>query len=233
MPFAIEDKRYARRVRSRELEGNVTSVAGAHPDVQLWVLVATCAIGAQTREAVVNAGLRQGISVLVLDATAAEPDLPGVSALAALAATDIDTTIEILADPSWCKGSGTPDVRAVGRELVAIRKRANYTAWKERLRRELRDLPTWRHLVRSQNAWLRSLILGDAMSVFGTRYDPDAAVPRSAESDLTAWWNGCAIADLRGRSCDGRSIRRQDLARVPLAIHGTAACQCVCLPFLI
>jgi hypothetical protein len=194
IPFAIEDKRYARAVRSRDLEGGLTSAAGTHPELQLWALVATCAVGVQAREAVVNAGLRQGVGVLVLDATSAEPDLPGVSTLAALAATDVETTLEVLADPTWRVGRDTPNLRAIRRELTVIRNLPNYAAWKARLRRELRDLPTWRHLVRSQNMWLRSLILGDAANAFGTRYDPADAIPRSAEADLTTWWKACATA---------------------------------------
>lgn len=198
IPFAIEDKRYARAVRSRDLEGGLTSAAGTHPDLQLWVLVATCAVGAQTRDAVVNAGLRQGVGVLILDASAAEPDLPGVSALALLAATDVGTTLEVLADPTWRTGRRTPDVPAIRRELTAIRDFPNFAAWHARLRRELQELPTWRHLVRSQNAWLRSLIIGDAANAFGTRYEPAEAVPRAAEDDLTAWWDACANA----RACE-------------------------------
>jgi len=211
IPFAIEDKRYASALRSRDLEGGLTSAARTHPELQLWVLVATCAVGAQTREAVVNAGLRQGIGVLVLDATSAEPDLPGASTLAALAATDVETTLEVLADPTWRVGRDLPNVRAIRRELTAIRNLPTYAAWEARLRRELRDLPTWRQLVRSQNQWLRSLILGDAANAFGTRYVPADAIPRSAEADLTTWWKACAttatreVAVVTGDRYDGKT----------------------------
>lgn len=194
IPFGIEDKRYAKQVRGRELEGGLTDAAGTYPGLQLWVLVATCAVGAQPREALVSAGLRQGIAVLVLDATMSELDLPGVFSLAALAATDIDTTIDVLADPTWRKRGRKPNLDTIRDELEAIRSLPSFGAWEARLRKDLRELPTWRYLVRSQNERLHSLIVGDAANAFGTPYDPAQAISRSAEADLTAWWRSCTTA---------------------------------------
>lgn len=211
IPFAIEDKRHAREVRSRDLLGGLTSAAGTYSDLQLWLLVATCAVSAQDREEVVDAGLRQGIEVLVLDATASDPDLPGVGSLAALAATDVQITVDVLGNPAWSTGRKTFDLDAIRQELSTIRALPNYGAWEDRLRRELTDLPTWQHLIRSQNQRLRSLILGDAANAFGTRYDPEDAVPRTAEKDLVTWWQECKssetckVAVVTGDRYDGKT----------------------------
>src|SRR5437867_8460 len=88
VPFALETKRYAKQLHDRDLVGGLTQAAGAYADLQLWVLVATCKVAAQTQKALINAGSRQGIAVLILDTTASEPNLPGVDSLVALAATN-------------------------------------------------------------------------------------------------------------------------------------------------
>jgi hypothetical protein len=198
IPFAIEDKRYADGVDARQLEGGLTHAATAYPDLELWVLIATCAVGAQTQKALVNAGRLLGIAVLILDATASEPDLPGVSSLEALAATDIETATNVLADPLWRTTGRKPSGTTIRRELEAIRASPAFGTWEERIRRELRQLPTWSHFVRSQNERLRSLITHDAANAFGTPYDPAEAISRTAEADLTEWLRSCQTFD----SCD-------------------------------
>lgn len=195
IPFGIEDKRHRTQVKTRELLGGLTDAAGVHPSLQLWVLVATCTVGAQTREALIDAGLRQGIGVLVLDSTASEPDLSGVPSLLALAATDVATTVEVLANPAWRQQGRKPNLGAVRKELAAIRALRGFHAWEVRLQKDLRELPTWRHFVRCQNERLHSLIEGDAANAFGTPYEPPQAIARSAEADLTAWWRSCMASD--------------------------------------
>src|SRR5436309_1644049 len=63
IPFAIENKRYAKEPRKRELVGGLTEAKSTYPDLQLWVLAVTWEVSAQTREALIDAGLRQGVAV--------------------------------------------------------------------------------------------------------------------------------------------------------------------------
>ncbi len=188
IPFAIEDKRHTTKLESRNLVGGLTEAADTYPDLQLWVLVATCAVAAQTRDALVRAGSRQGIAVLILDTTSSELDLAGVANLAALAATDVDCVLDVLGDPAWRSRGRKPDLNLIRTELTEIRSLSGFGPWEARLRNDLRELPTWRYLVREQNNSVLSRIVGDAFNAFGTRYDPTEAVQRSAEAELTAWW---------------------------------------------
>src|SRR5437763_4329600 len=71
VPFALETKRYATQLNDRDLVGGLTQEEGAYRDLQLWVLAATCEVAAQTEKALIDAGARQGISVLGLDNKAA------------------------------------------------------------------------------------------------------------------------------------------------------------------
>ena len=197
IPFAVEDKRYTTQLSSRDLVGGLTQAAGTYPNLELWILVATCEVSAQTRAAVIDAGARQGIAVLILD-TAADGDLPGVSGIAALAATDADTTLRVLSETNSRTGGKSSDLNAIEAELNEIRLMPGSKRWAQRLRNEVRDLPTWKRLAVSQNERLRTLILSNAANAFGTPYDPATAVPRSVETELSAWIESC----LNARSCE-------------------------------
>ena len=211
IPFAIEDKRHATDIDRRELLGGLTTAVVRYPDLQLWVLVATCAVAEQTYKDLKDAAEREGIAVLILEATAAEPELRDVSSIAALAATDVEGTLEVLAAPEWRKRGPNPNLAAIRRELTAIRNRPEFSAWQTRLCKDLRDLPTWRRLVLLQNRRLWKLILGDAANAFDTPYDHAQSVPRTAEGELTAWWessrtsDACEIAVVTGDRYDGKT----------------------------
>jgi GGDEF domain-containing protein len=229
IPFAIENKRYEDQLKTRDLLGGLSDAVGTYPDLQLWVLAATCAVSAQPREAVIAAGERQGIAVLILDATASEPDLPGVGGLAALAATDVDFTMTVLADRAWREKGRKPNLSAIETGLREIREMSSFGSWEERLRRDLRDLPTWHRLVRSQNEQLRSLILNSAGNAFGTPYVDSKAVPRMVEAELTNWVQVCTgtatceIAVVTGDRYDGKTTLvyrwlSQNLQRLPIPV---------------
>jgi hypothetical protein len=211
IPFAVENKRYAGQLNARELVGGLTDAAGAYPDLQLWVLVTTYPLAAQDRTKVADAGLRQGIAVLIVDTTSAESELPGVSGLAALAATDIDSTLAVLSDPSWRGRGRKPNLKTVKAELKRIRRMSEFSAWTDRLRKELRELPTWRYLVRSQNEKLLSYIMKSARNAFGTPFNPSVAVARTVESELSDWARACTGAQacepavVTGERYDGKT----------------------------
>ncbi len=210
VPFALETKRYAAHLDERDLVGGLTQAVGTYRDLQLWVLAATCEVAAQTEKALVDAGSRQGIAVLILDTQASEPHLPGVDSLAALAATDVACVMEVLADARWREKGRKPNLIAIEATLQEIRRMPSFAGWEERLRLDLRDLPTWRRLVRSQNERLLSL-LGDAGNAFGTPYDASRAVSRSVEVELTEWAessitsNSAEVAVVTGDRYDGKT----------------------------
>ena len=49
VPFAVEAKRHSEQIKTRDLEGGLSAAARSYPDLQLWVLVATCEVAAQDR----------------------------------------------------------------------------------------------------------------------------------------------------------------------------------------
>lgn len=211
VPFAVEAKRHKKDVSTRELLGGLTNATLRYRGLELWVVAATCTIGAQAAKDLDSAGEQQGIAVRLFD-EAPLPELPDVSRLVALGATDMDTTINALADPSWRSGrKKSSDLDAIHAELTAVRDHANFGEWMTQLRTSLRDLPTWRRFVQVHNRKLRERILKDAKANFLTAYRPAEAIRRTAESDLSAWLhgctsdNGCPVAAVVGNRYDGKT----------------------------
>lgn len=214
-PFGIEDKRYSKaHLDARDLLGGLSQAAQKHPELQLWILVSTRRLKALDARDLREAGERQGISVLILDPQEATSALGSLSPLEALAATDVETVAGVLTDRAWrisaTKGQ-LPDPRAIRKELAAVRRKPGFPEWERRLRQELRDLPTWRHLVRRQNRILLDSIQADADIAFGVPFDPSKAVPRTAESRLTEWWGRAisaaapAVGVVTGDRYDGKT----------------------------
>ncbi|MEA2337344.1 MAG: hypothetical protein QOE82_1351, partial [Thermoanaerobaculia bacterium] len=210
VPFAVEAKRHKNDVSSRELLGGLAKAALKYRDLELWVLAATCTVGAQAAEDLRRYGEEHGIGTMLLD-TSPLAELPTVGGITALAATDIDTTTKILADPSWQTGEAPPDLDAIRAELTAVRDQTAFSDWTVHLKTSLRDLPTWRRFVRSHNNTLRDRIISDARANFVTPYDPAEAIPRDAESELSAWLGQCTttaecpIAIVVGERYDGKT----------------------------
>jgi Restriction endonuclease len=210
IPFAVEAKRHKNEVSARELLGGLANAALRYRDLELWVLASTAPIGAQTVADLRDSGELHGIETLFLD-TSSSPKLPETARIVALAATDVDDTAEILADPSWRNAGGPPDADAIRAELAAVRNHPGFGAWRADLQTSLRDLPTWRQFVRSHNTALRKQILTDARVRFITPYTPAEAIPRDSETELTAWLDGCAttpecpIAVVVGERYDGKT----------------------------
>jgi hypothetical protein len=76
IPFAIEDKRYQDdRLDQTELLGKLTDAARTHSNLQLWVLISTAALDALCRTALSETAELLRIGILILDRTAAEPEL--------------------------------------------------------------------------------------------------------------------------------------------------------------
>jgi hypothetical protein len=194
MPFAVQAKRYTNQISPGVLLGDLANATLRYRDLELWVLAATTGIGAQAADDLRRFGEEHGIGTLLLD-TSSSPELPEISRIVALAATDIDTTTAILSDPAWRIGGEPPDMDVIRAELTAIRDQPTFGPWTQELAKSLRDLPTWRRFVRSHNATLHEKIIKDARANFVTPYDPTEAIPRDAESQLSTWLDNCATTD--------------------------------------
>jgi hypothetical protein len=210
IPFAIEAKRHKSEISTRELLGGLTNAALRYRNLELWVLAATCTVGATQADDLSRSGEAQGIGTLVMD-TSPPAQLPEIGKIIALAATDIDATIQILADPSFRDGGQPPDIEAIRKELTAVREQPRFAVWTAHLESLLRDLPTWRRFVRIHNTALREQIVNDARANFVTPYNHAAAIPRDAESELSTWFDeclskdACPIAVVIGERYDGKT----------------------------
>jgi hypothetical protein len=181
--FAIECKRYlaSTPLRARELISELEEVRARHRDFQLWVLATTTALGATEKEKLDQAAHSKGLAVLHLDTASAGPYLKDTHAIAALCATDVESTLRFV--------SGAARKRVRG-ELEAIRGDSGFAAWVEWLRGEIRDrLPVWRFVTERQNRTLAKRIRETAYPAFGTRYDAELAVRRQACAELDEWFN--------------------------------------------
>lgn len=214
IPFGVQVKRHEDSPRSQDLLGGLAEATLAYPDLQLWVLVSTAELGAIHREKLLKKGESEGIGILILDAQAMADVLPGVSAITALAASDISSVTSALDDPAWRdpkQPSASPDLRKVREELEALRVRAEYAVWQQHLQDELQELPIWGFLVQRHNARLRQTIDRDALLALGTDYDPGRAVPRAAEQQISSWWDQARgtpneqIAVVTGDRYDGKT----------------------------
>lgn len=215
IPFAIEDKRYQNdRLDQTELLGKLADAVLTHPDLQLWVLASTAALDALCREKLGQAAEVQGVSVLILDKTAAEPELSTISSIAALAALDTELTLNALRDTEWIEGrfvSQRPPTHEVEADLVAISSHPRFLAWKARLHAELTGLPLWQLVIERQNRRLLQLLTNGARENFGTVFDPAAVVPRTAKLEISKWLDSAVnssdpeIAIILGDRYDGKT----------------------------
>jgi len=191
IPFAIEDKRYQdEKLNLRELEGELAAAARTYPDLQLWVLVTTTAVGAYDYTALNNTGEKLGLAILILDKTAAEPELSDLVSIVALCATDIETTLKAINDQDWLDSrySGNmPPITAVEADLKTIQGIPRFSEWMNHLRRKLTDLPLWQLVVERQNSRLAKILEEDALVSLGTAFDPLKVIPRTAKNKINEW----------------------------------------------
>ena len=182
---AIECKRYAEgtSLTARHLLSELEEAKAQHPDLQLWILATTTALGATEKDKLDQAAHGKGLAVLYLDTAATGPFLEPTHSIAALCATDIETTLEFL--------SGVADRgarRKLRTELEAIGKAPDFGAWVEWLREEIRNrLPIWRFVVERHNLALIKRIRETAFPAFGTRYEPEQSVRRQSCAQLDEW----------------------------------------------
>ena len=179
--LAIECKRYAEgtSLTARHLISELEEAKTRHPDLQLWILATTKALGATEKEKLDQAAHSKGLAVLYLDTAATGPYLGSTHAIAALCATAIETTLEFLS------GGVRRKVRT---ELETIRSTPGFVAWEEWLREEVRNrLPVWRFVIERSNLALRKRILETAYTAFGTHYAAEQAVRRQARTQLDEW----------------------------------------------
>ncbi len=182
--LAIECKRYGEKTPliPRPLISELEEARSKHPDLQLWILVSTKALDARAKEKLDEAAHVKGLAVLYIDPVSVSPFLSTSNTLAALCATDVETSLDFLS------GSSREIRRKLGTELEAIRKYPDFETWTAWLIAEIRDrLPIWRFVVERQNLRLSKQIREVASTTFGTRYDATQSVPRKALSHLDDW----------------------------------------------
>jgi hypothetical protein len=194
IPFAVEAKRHKSKVSTRELLGGLASAALKYRDLELWVVAATCAVGAQAANDLRRSGEERGIGTLIFD-TSPSAQLPAASGIIALAASDVEITTEVLGDSSWRIGGRSPQIDAIRAELTAVREQHSFNGWAAHIETVLRDLPTWRRFVRNHNAILREQISRYAGVTFGTPFEATEAISRDAEVELSRWFDECVTTD--------------------------------------
>jgi len=192
-PIALEMKRYESesRLDQRELQGEITEAARVYPHLQLWVLITTTVVDASTSQALRDSAASQGLSILILDNTAAQPALPQVPSIAAVCASYPEITLNAIASTDWHdrkNPSPMPPITEVHQELQAIRGLPDFLQWQERFRTELTALPLGPLVIERQNRRIDKLLQEEARTVFGTHFDASQVVPRTAKQQIEAWF---------------------------------------------
>lgn len=186
--FAVQAKRYADNLSTPDVEADLAAAARTYKDMELWVLATTATVSSQTADALRTTGECLGVATLVLDAASALPELGDVPSIIALLAADIAASMDFLTNMARWEDDSPKELAAVEAQLMDVAAKPGFTSWLKRLRRSLRELPTWNTLVRSVNEDLVRVIRYDAGNILGTRYDAAAALERDAERELAQWW---------------------------------------------
>jgi hypothetical protein len=216
IPLAIEDKRYQEDTLDlRELEGELAAAARRYPDLQLWMLVSTTELDPAKRDALGKTGETLGLGVFVLDSATAQPYLPGIPAISALCATDVDVTLQAVSDQQWLDAhrvAEMPSVAEVEADLKAIRELPRFAEWMRYLGTTVIELPVWRLIVERQNRRLKKILEEKStFPLWGTDFDPNKVVPRTAKNKINEWLNSAIktsepdIAVVLGERFDGKT----------------------------
>lgn len=175
--IALEMKRYGPEtaLKQRELQGEITDAALQHPQLELWVLITTQDVDAQLKLALEKSAASQGLFILILDNTAAQPELSQVSSVAALCACYPGTTLDAISDPDWHDTkqdrSSIPPISEVEEELRTIQALPGFPAWRTRFQQKLREPPLWSLMRERQNQRLAKLLQQESHITFGTHFD--------------------------------------------------------------
>src|SRR5262249_24865407 len=148
------------------------------------------ALDAQCRDALHKTAELLGLGVLILDAAAAEPELPEVASIVALCAIDFEENLRTLSSQDWLDSrlaASLPAIPSIEADLKAIRALPRFTEWVDRLRLTLTGLPLWQLVRMRQNQHLAKILEKDAGIIFGTAFDPSKVVRRSATEQLNSW----------------------------------------------
>lgn len=216
IPLAIEDKRYQENsLDLRELEGELAAAARRYPDLQLWMLVSTTELDPAKRDALGQTGETLGLGVFVLDSATAQPYLPGIPAISALCAMDIGVTLQAMSDQEWLDArrvAEMPSVDEVEADLKGIRELSRFAEWMNHLRATVIELPVWRLIVERQNRRLAKILEEKGtFPLWGTDFDPNKVVPRTAKNKINGWLNSAIktpepdIAVVLGERFDGKT----------------------------
>ncbi len=212
--IAVEVKRYDERRESirDELLGSLLRAADPNLNLQLWIAAATVSVGAAGYEELRSRGEQLGLAVLVLDADSAQSMLPGAPPIAALCATGPETVLRALSDPDWQdpKKKTQIDLDAIRADLDAVRSLPGFDTFKQKLQRDLVELPTWSLLVRRQNRWLANQIRENPFTFFRVPYKQTHSVRRKIEADIEAWLRRItgpepSLAAVVGERFDGKT----------------------------
>ena len=207
IPVSIECKRYGEHtsLNLRELEGELAAAARAYPRLQLWVLACSVECSAQDREALRKTGENLGVATLILDASSASPELPGVPLISALFVVD---PIKVLSVLPQTTAISQPDVET---EIETIRKMPGFHQWSLDFKNELLDSPIWSMAVRRHNAKLLKVINEGSRVYLGTDFNQQAVITRTIQHDLDQWLetnlqnNKESLAVVQGKRYDGKT----------------------------
>lgn len=186
----LEMKRYEERgLDERELLGELRQAADSNRDLQVWGLATTGEVSAQLEKQLNRAACDLGVGLLILDRATCHPlPIPAIVALAALAPGRFLEAIEAeeWLDPK--KGLTPPSSEGVAKALEEVRRLPGFQEWSNKVKDQVRGLPTWDRVRRDQNRRLKKWIQSHAEEYFGTTFDPEAAVPRDVEEEITDWF---------------------------------------------
>jgi hypothetical protein len=82
-----------------------------------------------------------------------------------------------------------PPVDVVRTELETIHALPQFTEWLNCFRAKLTDMPLWSLVTSRQNRRLTQILEQDADTIFGTEFDPNRLVPRTARNELNMWFS--------------------------------------------
>jgi Restriction endonuclease len=235
----------AKRYKDRSLDlssllGDLDRAARARPDLELWMLVTTRHLPPQVRQELSEAAAEHGIAFLALAAGELQAPFHPVAGLCAIPA---DRTCEVLQDPDCHdrtrkRKRAMPDgaiIEEIRGELRAIAERPEFTAFRERLRKAVVELPTWTFFVAQHNQRVKRAILQAAKAEFGSHFDQAQAIRRTVQPELDRWLAAAQsthqppLGVILGESFDGKTwvlfgwlVDRLDALGLPVFLLSSA-----------
>ena len=198
--IGFEAKRYGEKtdLDIRSLLGEIYQATHERPDLELWILATTGRLGAQDRKQLGDSAAKHGLALLIL----AEGDLSNAfHPVAGLCALLPERVCSVLGDPNWrqsekkrSKRSPSIPIEEVRAELDSIGASPEFSSFRAALQETVRELPTWRIFVKRHNERMKRAILRNSKIEFGTRFDRDEVIPRTAKAEISKWFTSAEIS---------------------------------------